>query len=162
MALTRLLVSSFLFTSLMLLISSTNYDYQLTRRDQLLDDNVISTNDDYDDHQKQLHDQVLNNLLRPTTQDPYKHRKSGGEETTVPMKSENNNEKSNLEGKENYIALTELLTYEEQKNYDQAVHHDTGVLIPINKFIAIQGLILCNSGQKYAPLQGTKSFYSIP
>ncbi|GMN52383.1 hypothetical protein TIFTF001_021526 [Ficus carica] len=141
----------------MQLISSANYDYQLTCHDQLLDDNLISTNDNHDDHQKQLHDQVLNNLLRPTTQDPYKHRKSKGEETIVPMKSENNNEKSNPEGKENYIALNELLTYEEQKNYDQAVHHDTGVLIPINKFTAIQGLILCKSGQKYAPLQGAKA-----
>lgn len=161
MALTRLLLSLLLLSS-MLVISSANYEnnqystqdpnVEHDKQTSLLDhDQSLDNNDD---QEKLLHDQLLDDLLHPstTTQDHYeKYQKAEGKETTDPTKPAYYYEKSKPEGND-YVVPTKISYNGEQNiNYDNQAQYRA--VEP--KYIAIRGLILCNLGQKYSPLQGT-------
>lgn len=149
----------------------------LLDHDQLLDNDLIPTdhildlgstnghnNQQYDhDHvlqedQQKLYfpDQPLHDLLTPTKQDryePYYYHKSseGKEHYLVPSEPAQYYEKPKPEGKENIVPVKLPYNVGEPKNYDQVYQRH----IPTIKYIAIRGLVLCNSGQSYAPLPGT-------
>lgn len=161
MALTRLLLSLLLLSSV-LVISSANYEnnqystqdpnVEHDKQTSLLDhDQSLDNNDD---QQKLLHDQLLDDLLHPstTTQDHYeKYQKSEGKETTDPTKPAYYYEKSKPDGNDYVVPTTISYNGEQNINYDNQAQYRA--VQP--KYIAIRGLILCNLGQKYSPLQGT-------
>lgn len=99
------------------------------------------------DHHHILHDDQQN--LLP---DQYYQISEVSEQYFVPSKPFEYYEKPKPEGKESVVSPTKSpYNNGEPKSYDQ-VHQRH--YIPTVKYIPIRGLVLCNSGQSYVPLQG--------
>ncbi|PON48923.1 hypothetical protein TorRG33x02_319130 [Trema orientale] len=112
-----------------------NYDHKGYHHADDPDDN--KQNYDHNQHQSsQGHNQVLHTVPTDHPEYVYENSKLEGNEKFVTVKSEYDPD--------------ELL----KTNIDDQVHEG---LVPTNKFIAIQGLILCKSGLTYFPLEGAKA-----
>ncbi|PON40525.1 hypothetical protein PanWU01x14_296610 [Parasponia andersonii] len=163
-----LLFCSFLLSFIVL--SFANYEYQSTDQrlyydvdDQHVNEQRLTSYHDQGlpvtrDHQEYHHADDPDHNKRNYGQN--QHQSSQGHNQvlhTVPTDHpEYVYENSKLEGNEKFVSVkseydpSELL----KTNIDDQVHEG---LVPTNKFIAIQGLILCKSGFTYLPLEGAKA-----